>query len=68
MFRDPTNTNSCEKKSLPFSPSYLLSLDIEVHLTRGPGNWRLGEAGGGGRQIRDGGCKVVGGRSGGRNC
>jgi len=73
---------SCEKQSLPFSPSYLLSLDIEedfqmstwvlvcdveVHLTCCPGHWRLGEAGGSGRQVGDGGGKVVGGRSGGGN-
>ena len=48
--------------------AWVLVSDIEVHLTRGPGNRRLGEAGGGGRQIRNGGGKVVGGRSGGRNC
>jgi len=61
---------------------YLLCLDIEedfqmstrvlvggfeVHLTRGPMDWRLGEAGGGWGQIRNGGGKVVGRGPGGRN-
>jgi len=40
---------------------------FEVHLTRGPMDWRLGKAGGGWGQIGNGGGKVVGRRSGGRN-
>ena len=40
---------------------------FEVHLTRGPMDWRLREAGGGWGQIRNGGGKVVGRGPGGRN-